>query len=97
MPFDKESARQKQEAHLKRLSDFSHGYTIDKLIADLVIYFDGEVDFDREKIALALSHSGALEELVTRATKNKTHPVSEVIRDMLRDSSDGFSLDKIET
>jgi len=97
MPSDKESAREKQEAYLKRLSDFEHGYTIDKLLADLVIYFDGEVDFDREKVTLALSRSGALEELVTRAKKNKTHPVSELIRDMLRDSSDGFSLGKIET
>ena len=79
-----------------RLSDFREGYTIDKLFADLTLYFDGEVDFDREKIRLALSRSGALDELVTRATKNKTHPVSELIRDMLRDSSDGFSLGKIE-
>jgi hypothetical protein len=80
-----------------RLSDFSHGYTADKLLADLTLYFDSEVDFDREKIRLALARKGALEELVARATKNKTHPVSELIRDMLRDSSDGFSLGKIET
>jgi len=80
-----------------RLSDFSHGYTADKLLADLTLYFDGEVDFDREKITLALSREGALASLVKRAIENKTHPVSELIRDMLRDSSDGFSLGKIET
>ena len=79
------------------LSDFLQGYTVDQFLADLTLYFNGEVDFDREKIRLALSRPGALEELVARATKNKTHPVSELIRDMLRDSSDGFTLGKIET
>jgi len=97
MSSEKERARKEQEARLKRLNGFDHGYTAEKLLADLVVYFDGEVDFDREKIKEFMETPNVLENLVVLAKKNQTHPVVEFIRDMLRGSADGFSLGKIET
>ena len=78
------------------LNDFSSGYTVEKLIADLNAYFDNAVDFNQDKIRRALSSPDALQNLIDRALKNKTHPVNELICDMLRDSSNGFTLGKIE-
>ncbi len=76
------------------LGDFSHAYTVDKFLTDLSDYFHGEVDFEWDKIRADVSVPGRLDALVALALKNKTHPVSEFVREMLRDSSRDFNLDQ---
>ena len=71
----------------QRLCDFREGYTIEKLIKDLAIYFDGEVDFNIDKIKEMLAPEGKLNELVLRAVRNKSHPASELVMEIFKSSS----------
>jgi hypothetical protein len=69
------------------LCDFRQGYTVEKLIKDLNTYFEGEVDFNTDKINEILAPEGKLNELVLRAAQNKSHPVSELVMDIFKDFS----------
>lgn len=84
---DIESCREERSALFSRLHDFRHGYDADKLIDDLAVYFDNEVDFNLDKIKSIITDGGKIQELVRRALKNNTHPVSELIQDIIRNSA----------
>lgn len=70
-----------------KLHDFNDGYTLDMLMEDLDAYFDGEVDFDFEKIKNMVCRNNKLNEIVKRAKLLNTHPVSEIIKEILKESS----------
>jgi hypothetical protein len=82
--FDINAARKQTIEHWGKLTDFRNGYTVDRLIADLLVYFDNEVDFNLDKIREIVSADGKLQELIDRAIKNNSHPVSEFIMEMVK-------------
>jgi aconitase A len=77
--------RKERENRLIYLQDYKKNYTLDKLISDLTIYFEGEVDFDLDKIRKDIAKPGRLEKLVEKARKKNTHPVIEFIQELLKD------------
>lgn len=86
--FSIEHSRKDAHARRKKLHDYHQGYTIEMLLKDLEIYFDGEVDFNYEKIQEFLQLPGKFEQLIKRANDRNTHPVSEFIQDMVKDATD---------
>lgn len=76
--------RQRQEK-LTGLCDFQKGYTADKFIVDLVSYFGPAVDFDLDKIHESVKTKGYLNNLISAAKKNQTHPVTEFIQELFKD------------
>ncbi|MCF7874164.1 MAG: hypothetical protein K9L84_04565 [Candidatus Omnitrophica bacterium] len=78
-------SRKKKADKLKRLNDFSTEYNVDKLLEDLDVYFEGEVDFNLGKIKEEVQKQGKLEELIDQAAKKQTHPVVEFIQQILKD------------
>ncbi|MFO8052839.1 MAG: hypothetical protein R6U54_02615 [Candidatus Omnitrophota bacterium] len=78
-------SREKKADKLKKLNDFDAEYNIDKLLEDLDSYFEGEVDFNLDKIKEEVQEQGRLEELIDQATKKQTHPVVEFIQQILKD------------
>ncbi len=77
----------KKRSHkiVSQLSDFTKSYSVDSFIIDLVKYFDGEIDFNIEKIRECVESEGKLKELIKKAKKNHTHPVAEFIQEMFRE------------
>lgn len=82
--FDIKVQRQKTVERWGTLTDFRNGYTVDRFIKDLLVYFDNEVDFNLDKISEMVSGEGKLQELVDRAIKKNGHPVSEFIMEMVK-------------
>ena len=80
---------QREERKLKfgKLHDFKAEYTVDQLMADLAVYFDNEVDFDIKKLRLEASRQGVLKAIVEAALKNDTHPVSEFLKYLVKNST----------
>lgn len=80
-----EKARNQRKAEIKRLSDFTSSYDADLFLSDLESYFEGEVDFNLDKIKEVVKKPENLEQLVFKARQQKTHPVIEFVREILRD------------
>ncbi len=70
---------------LKKLNDFKSEYNVDKLLEDLNIYFEQEVDFNFEKIKEEIKAQNKLKELIDQACQKQTHPVIEFIQETLKD------------
>jgi len=70
---------------LSQLSDYRKHYTADKFIADLDKYFDGEVDFNLEKIRCKIEEPGELGRLVMKAEGKNTHPVTEFTQEIFKE------------
>lgn len=85
--FDIQEERHRARDRWRKLHDYLTGYTTEKFMEDLNTYFDGEVDFDLEKIRGAVSAPGKLSELVKRAEEKNTHPVSEFVQEIFKDSA----------
>jgi hypothetical protein len=77
--------QKKKADRLKKLNDFNAEYNIDKLLEDLDSYFEGEVDFNLDKIKEEVQEQGKLTELIKLAIKKQTHPVVEFIQQILKD------------
>ena len=82
---DIKSYRNQKKKKLIYLEGYKDNYDVDKFISDLLIYFDGEVDFDLEKIREALNEAGKLESLIKKAEKKNTHPVVVFIQELFKD------------
>lgn len=70
---------------LKKLNDFKKEYNVDKLLEDLDIYFDQEVDFNFDKIKAEIQAQNKLKDLIAKACQKQTHPVVEFIQETLKD------------
>ena len=79
--------RQERRAKFGDLSDFHSEYTAKQLLADLAVYFDNEIDFDMDKIKMEASRPGVLKSIVENALKNNTHPVSEFLKYLVKNSA----------
>lgn len=78
-------SKKRKADKLKKLNDFNAEYNIDKLLEDLDSYFEGEVDFNLDKIKEEVQKEGKLTELTKQAIKKQTHPVVEFIQQILKD------------
>ncbi|MBP7088343.1 MAG: hypothetical protein KBB01_03485 [Candidatus Omnitrophica bacterium] len=54
-------------------------------MSDLISYFEGEVDFDIDNIRKYLKDSAKLDELISLAKTNSTHPVIEFIQKIFKE------------
>lgn len=77
--------RQAKRLKLKHLGDYKKGYNRDRFIKDLVKYFEGEVDFNLDKISKELKKSGKLSCLISKAKEKNTHPVAEFVEELFED------------
>jgi hypothetical protein len=84
---DKERLTSETRKRWGKLHDFRADYDAAKFLSDLENYFEGEVDFDIEKINSCVGVPGCLEGLIEKAKANNTHPVSEFIKGMMKDLS----------
>jgi len=80
--------RDEQRKKLSTLGDYEHGYTVESFLKDLMVYFDNEVDFNLSKIKAIIERPGKVEWLIEKAKKSNTHPVSEFVQEMLRESAE---------
>jgi hypothetical protein len=80
--FDIKEERRRARERRKKLHDYFTGYTVEKFMDDLCAYFDGEIDFNLEKIREAVSAKGKLIELIRKAEQKDTHPVSEFLQEL---------------
>ncbi|MCP4652009.1 MAG: hypothetical protein GY858_01315 [Candidatus Omnitrophica bacterium] len=79
--------RKQREEKFFELGDYCNNYSVDQFMVDLADYFNNEVDFNLDKIRRIIESPGKLDTLVNSAINNKTHPVSEFIQSMLKDST----------
>lgn len=77
--------RRQKENKLAKLSDYKQGYTTGNFIPDLEIYFEGEVDFNVEKIQQLIEVPGRLDRFIKEATKKNTHPVAEFVQELFKE------------
>ncbi len=81
---DIQKNRQVNQERLARLSPYASGYDIDKFMVDLVMYFDGEVDFNLEKMRQMAEEPGRLDRLIQTARHKNTHPVVEFVQNLFK-------------
>ncbi|MBD3245481.1 MAG: hypothetical protein GF333_00535 [Candidatus Omnitrophica bacterium] len=82
-----EEERQDRQRRYRQLHDYTQEYTLDQFIEDLQGYFDGQVDFNLEKIRAVVGKPGKLSQLIQRAREHRTHPVSEFVQDMVTNAT----------
>ncbi|MBN3039901.1 MAG: hypothetical protein JW867_02115 [Candidatus Omnitrophica bacterium] len=80
-----ESQRRKKKERLSSLRDYRTNYSIEYFIEDFVKYFDGEVDFNLDKILQRMERPGILEDLIKKAEEKNTHPVTEFVQDLFKE------------
>ncbi|MDD5069432.1 MAG: hypothetical protein PHV17_01790 [Candidatus Omnitrophica bacterium] len=81
--------RLQKEERLRRLHQNIDDYVIDTFLKDLAIFFDNEVDFNISEIRKQLSEPGAFKRIKKKAKSNKTHPVEEFIKELVRNAASG--------
>ncbi len=54
-------------------------------MADFIAYFDADADFNLHKIRQRIEAPGVLEQLIKRAEEQRTHPVTEFLKDLFRE------------
>ena len=77
--------RKEKKDKISKLDNYKDDYSVDKLILDLKRYFEDEVDFNIEKIRKTLEEPGKLDQLIKKAKKENTHPVTEFIQEIFKD------------
>lgn len=77
--------RKAKAVKLRQLGDYDSGYTVDNFLGDLVKYFDGEVDFNLDKIRKTVEQPQRLAELIAKAKRKNTHPVAEFVEELFKD------------
>jgi len=81
-----ERCKSERKRRISKLYSFKEGYTVEKLLKDLDVYFEGEVDFDLEKIRDLAQKEGMLDNIIKAAIEKDTHPVCEFIEEIFKDS-----------
>ncbi|MBD3264542.1 MAG: hypothetical protein GF375_05535 [Candidatus Omnitrophica bacterium] len=82
-PLDfKERRKQRWAA----LNDYKESYTPEDFIEDLQVYFENEIDFNLETVRQIISKEGELDKLKNRAEANSSHPVTEFLLEIFKDS-----------
>ena len=82
---DIETPKQTRNKTVSKLSDFKDNYTVEKFLVDLEVYFEGEIDFNLEKIQEAIEAPGKLGQLIKKAKEKNTHPVTEFIKELFKE------------
>ena len=77
--------RQTKRLKLKHFGDYKKGYNGGRFLEDLVKYFEGEVDFNLDKISKELEKPGKLSCLIDKAKEKNTHPVTEFVEELFKD------------
>ena len=75
-----------QKERVSKLHSYKEDYTLEKLLQDLDTYFEGEVDFDLEKVTNFVQKEGVLDNIIKAAIQKDTHPVCEFIEEIFKDS-----------
>ncbi|MBU1112542.1 MAG: hypothetical protein KKH93_01530 [Candidatus Omnitrophica bacterium] len=83
--FDYEILRRNQAKKISNLSDYYKNYNLDVFMEDLLVYFDGQVDFNLAKIRQELLKPQRLENLIKKASQKNTHPVVEFLQELFQD------------
>lgn len=83
--FNLNFSRKKRAEKISQLTDYRKQYDVNSFIKDLVVYFDGEVDFNLDKIRQEIEESQHLGNLIKKANQNNTHPVTEFIQELFED------------
>ncbi|MCK4520128.1 MAG: hypothetical protein KAT96_03100 [Candidatus Omnitrophica bacterium] len=76
--------RQAKKLKLKHLGDYKKNYNSDRFIEDLVKYFEGEVDFNLDKIRKTIEKPLKLPCLIAKAKEKGTHPVAEFLEELFK-------------
>ena len=77
--------RQAKKLKLKQLGDYENGYNSDRFIEDLIKYFEGEIDFNLDKIRKKVETPLILPCLIAKAKEKDTHPVVEFVEELFKD------------
>lgn len=77
--------RQAKSLKLSQLGGYRAGYTSDDFLADLVKYFDQEVDFNLDTIRKEIEQPQKLARLIIKAKEKNTHPVVEFVEELFKD------------
>ncbi len=80
-----EKKREKRTDKLSALQDYKNNYDIDMLMVDLLMYFEGEIDFNLERMRQVAQQPGKLLQLIQKAKQNDTHPAVELVGDIFKD------------
>jgi len=80
-----EKNRKMRQDKLSTLQDYNQDYDIDELMVDLVMYFEGEVDFNMERIRQIAQQPGKLSQLIQKAKQDNTHPAVEFVHELFKD------------
>lgn len=78
--------RERRKEQWSKLNDYKKHYTSNEFIEDLQAYFDNGVDFDLETIRRTVSKKGELDKLKKQADVNGSHPVTEFLLEIFKDS-----------
>lgn len=78
-------SRQERNKQISKLGSFNADYNLSNFLADLETYFEGEVDFNLDRIKAEVGQKGKLSCLVSKARQNNTHPVVEFIQEIFKD------------
>jgi len=82
---DIKAGKIKRDKAISKLSDFKDNYTVEKFLVDLEVYFEGEIDFNLEKIQETIEAPGKLDKLIKKANDKNTHPVTEFIQELFKE------------
>lgn len=77
--------RQEKEEKIKHLGDYKEGYDSNQFIEDLIKYFEGEVDFNLDKVRKTIEKPLKLPCLIAKAKEKGTHPVTEFLEEIFKD------------
>ncbi len=77
--------RRVRNKKIASLHNFDRDYSLDKFIVDLKDYFEGEVDFNLDKIKKEISKPGELKRFIAQACQKETHPVVEFLQEIFKD------------
>jgi len=78
-----ESWRKAKKNKISSLKDYQSNYSIDDFMIDFCRYFEEE-DFDLKKIREFIEPPGKLTQIINKAKKNSTHPVTEFIKELFK-------------
>ena len=86
--YDKEKYQKERQKRLKSLGGFGGDYTVQQFLIDFAVYFEDNPDIDLDKIQEEVEKPGKLKQLIAQAKENKTHPVSEFVKELFLDISE---------
>jgi len=79
-----ESWRRTRKNKIASLKDYQNSYDIDDFMNDFCKYFEEEEGLDLRRIKEFVETPEKLPQLIKRAKKNSTHPVTEFIQELFK-------------